>query len=103
MAMASLAAAAAVIHFVMVPSHMDEFSVEGVAFAVAGWLQLLVAFYLWTQPSRAILGFTILSNLGFIGRLGREPYGGPARRAELGHRRGGLGRRPHLRRPSKQA
>ena len=66
MAMASLAAAAAVIHFVMVPSHMDEFSVEGVAFAVAGWLQLLVAFYLWTQPSRAILGFTILSNLGFI-------------------------------------
>ena len=66
MAMASLAAAAAVIHFVMVPSHMDEFSVEGVAFAVAGWLQLLVAFYLWTQPSRAILGFTILSNLGFM-------------------------------------
>jgi len=66
MAMASLAAAAAVIHLVMVPSHMDEFPVEGIAFAVAGWLQLLVAFYLWTQPSRALLGFAVLSNVAFL-------------------------------------
>ena len=34
--MATLSAAAAVIHLVMVPSHMDEFAAEGVAFAVAG-------------------------------------------------------------------
>jgi hypothetical protein len=66
MAMASLSAAAAVIHFVMVPSHMDEFAAEGIAFAVAGWLQLLVAFYLWTQPTRALLGFTVLVNVGFV-------------------------------------
>jgi hypothetical protein len=67
MAMASLSAAAAVIHFVMVPSHMEEFATEGIAFAVAGWLQLLMAFYLWTQPSRALLGFTAAVNLAFIG------------------------------------
>ncbi len=66
MAMASLSAAAAVIHFVMVPSHMAEFATEGIAFAVAGWLQLLVAFYLWTQPTRAVLVFAALSNLAFI-------------------------------------
>lgn len=65
--MATLSAAAAVVHLVMVPSHMDEFAAEGIAFAVAGWLQLLVAFYLWTQPSRALLGFTALLNVAFIG------------------------------------
>ncbi|HYF45812.1 MAG TPA: hypothetical protein VD926_06340, partial [Acidimicrobiales bacterium] len=67
MAMAALSAAAAVIHFVMVPSHMDEFATEGVAFAVVGWLQLLIAFYLWTQPSRPLLGFSIVANAGVIG------------------------------------
>ena len=66
MAMAALSAAAAVVHFVMVPSHMDEFATEGIAFAVAGWLQLLIAFYVWTQPTRALLGFSVLVNLGFI-------------------------------------
>ena len=68
-----MAAAAAVIHFVMVPSHMDEFATEGIAFAVAGWLQLLVAFYLWTQPTRAMLGFAVLTNLAFIAVVGRQP------------------------------
>lgn len=66
-AMATLSAAAAVIHFVMVPSHMDEFAAEGVAFAIAGWLQLLAAFWLWTQPTRMVLGITIVANLAFIG------------------------------------
>jgi len=65
--MATLSAAAGVVHLVMVPSHMEEFAAEGIAFAVAGWLQLLVAFYLWTQPSRALLGFTALLNVVFIG------------------------------------
>jgi len=65
--MATLSAAAGVVHLVMVPSHMEEFAAEGIAFAVAGWLQLLVAFYLWTQPSRALLGFTALLNVAFIG------------------------------------
>src|SRR5690349_5572983 len=66
-AMATLSAAAAVIHFVMVPSHMDEFATEGIAFAIAGWLQLLAAFWLWTQPTRLVLGITILTNVAFIG------------------------------------
>jgi hypothetical protein len=66
-AMATLSAAAAVIHFVMVPSHMDEFATEGIAFAVAGWLQLLAAFWLWTQPTRLVLGITIITNVAFIG------------------------------------
>ena len=65
--MAALSAAAGVVHLVMVPSHMDTFAVEGVAFAVVGWLQLLVAFHLWTRPSRAVLGFAVLGNLGVIG------------------------------------
>ncbi len=91
MAMASLSAAAAVVHFVMVPSHMDEFAAEGIAFAVAGWLQLLVAFYLWTQPTRALLGFSVLANLGFIGAwavsrtagLPFGPHSGVAEEASL--------------------
>ncbi len=66
MGMAALAAAAGVIHLVMVPSHMDEFALEGVAFAVAGWLQLLVAFWLWTQPTRPLLGLTLGINGVFI-------------------------------------
>ena len=65
--MATLSAAAAVVHLVMVPSHMDEFAAEGIAFAVAGWLQLLVAFSLWTQPSRALLGFPALPTLPSLG------------------------------------
>lgn len=66
-AMATLSAAAAVIHFVMVPSHMDEFAAEGIAFAVAGWLQLLAAFWLWTQPTRPLLAFTVVTNAAFVG------------------------------------
>jgi hypothetical protein len=46
---------------------MDEFAAEGVAFAIAGWLQLLAAFWLWTQPTRLVLGITILTNLALIG------------------------------------
>ena len=66
-AMATLSAAAGVMHFVMVPSHMDEFAAEGVAFAIVGWLQLLAAFWLWTQPTRLVLGITIFTNTAFIG------------------------------------
>lgn len=42
-ATAALPGGAAVIHLVMVPSHWGESVVEGAGFAVAGWLQLVLA------------------------------------------------------------
>jgi hypothetical protein len=66
-ALAACSAAAGVIHLVMVPAHMAEYAPEGIAFAVAGWLQLLIAFRLWTRPGRAVLVLSILANLAFIG------------------------------------
>jgi hypothetical protein len=42
-ALASLLVGAAVIHLVMVSSHLDEWTAEGAAFLVAGWMQILLA------------------------------------------------------------
>lgn len=63
---ACLSGAAGVIHFVMVPSHMGEWAVEGVTFAVAGWFQLVVALLMLRRPSRALLGVTLVANVAFI-------------------------------------
>ncbi len=65
--LAVLSAGAGVVHLVMVPAHIQVATVEGLAFAGAGWLQVLVAFSLWTQPTRPDLGLTVVLNQAFIG------------------------------------
>jgi hypothetical protein len=64
---AGLSAAAGVIHFAMVPSHMGEWAAEGVAFAVVGWIQLAVALLVVVRPSRLLLAATIVANVAFVG------------------------------------
>lgn len=51
----------------MVPSHARESILEGIGFAVAGWLQLAVAFVLITRSSRPVLRLIIVFNLTMIG------------------------------------
>jgi hypothetical protein len=85
--LATLSAAAGVIHLVMVPSHMGESTIEGVGFAVAGWVQIILAMLIITAPSRAALRATIVANLAFIGawvvsRTAGLPFGDHAGHAE---------------------
>lgn len=78
--LAALSAAAAVIHLVMVPSHLGESTVEGVLFLVAAWVQVGLAVALFTRATRRVLAITIAANLVFIGswlvsRTVGLPYG----------------------------
>jgi hypothetical protein len=84
---AALSAAAGMIHLVMVPSHMAESSVEGIGFAVAGWVQLCVAVLVFARPSRMLLRASIVANLAFImawvvSRTAGLPFGEHAGHAE---------------------
>ena len=65
--LASLAAAAGVVHLVMVPSHAGEWLPEGVAFAVAGWVQIGLALLFVARPSRVAIRVSCLANVLFIG------------------------------------
>lgn len=87
LALAALSAGAGVIHFAMVPTHAASSSVEGVAFAVAGWFQLMVAAALIVRPNRRWLIATVAANLVFIGawawsRTLGLPFGAHAGTAE---------------------
>ncbi len=64
--LASLSAAAGAVHLVMVPSHARLWVAEGVAFALAGWLQIGLALLLVTRPSKAALRVSSLANVAFI-------------------------------------
>ena len=86
-ALAALSAGAAVIHFVMVPSHMDEWAAEGVAFALAGAFQLVTAVLIVRRPTRPLLWATLLVNAAMIGawvvtRTAGSPWGPHAGHAE---------------------
>jgi hypothetical protein len=65
--LATLSAAAGVIHLVMVPTHWGESVVEGLGFALAGWFQLAIAWLLFTRPTRGLLRVAALANVAFIG------------------------------------
>jgi hypothetical protein len=85
--LAGLSGAAGAIHLAMVPSHMDEWAAEGVAFAIAGWGQLVMALLLVARPSRALLRATIVANVAFVGawvvsRTAGSPFGPHAGHAE---------------------
>ena len=64
--LAVLSGAAGVIHLAMVPSHMDSSTVEGAGFAVTGWIQIGLALWVLTRPSRLILRILMLANVVFI-------------------------------------
>jgi hypothetical protein len=79
-ALATLCAAAGLIHLVMVPAHTQEATIEGVQFALAGWVQIVLAVWLAVRPTRAALLTTIALNAVFVGawimsRVWGLPYG----------------------------
>lgn len=65
--LATFSLAAGVIHLVMVPTHAQESGLDGVGFAVVGWLQIVGAIALLLKPSRRLLQVTVLVNLVVIG------------------------------------
>ena len=86
-ALGMLCGAAGVIHLVMVPTHTQLSTAEGVAFAVAGWTQVGLAVLLAARPNRSLLAVAIGANTMFIGawavsRVWGLPYGSHAWEAE---------------------
>jgi hypothetical protein len=76
--LAVLSGAAGAIHLAMVPSHMDSSTIEGVGFALTGWVQIGLALWLLARPSRAALRIVMLANVVFIGLwLVSRTYGLP--------------------------
>jgi hypothetical protein len=85
--LASLVLGAALIHLVMVPSHMNEWTAEGVAFAISGLAQLALAIAVWRRPTQLALWIGIALNALFIGawvwtRTAGSPWGPHAGHAE---------------------
>jgi hypothetical protein len=79
-ALAALMGGAAIIHFVMVPAHLDEWTAEGVAFLVVAWVQVALAIALVRRPSRSLLWLGIVANAAFAGawawtRIWGPPFG----------------------------
>ena len=80
MLFAALSAAAGVIHLAMVPAHATEWLPEGIAFAVAGWLQFGLAIGFFVRPSARLLRVSVVANLAFIAawavtRISGMPWG----------------------------
>lgn len=64
---ASATVAAGVIHLVMVPSHMGSWVTEGIGFAVAGWLQLGLAYAITMRARRSTALAVVAVNAVLIG------------------------------------
>jgi hypothetical protein len=64
--LASLTAAAGVVHLVMAPIHAGSSGVEAAGFALSGWVQLALAALLLVRPARAVLGATAGINLALV-------------------------------------
>jgi hypothetical protein len=85
--LAALSGAAGAIHLVMVPSHWDESVVEGIGFALAGWLQLTFAWIVLVRPRRDLVAAGVVGNLALIAawvwsRTAGLPFGAHAGHAE---------------------
>jgi len=65
--LAVLCAAAGLIHLVMVPTHFDASTADGVAFLAAGWAQLLLAVALVLRPRRSTVVAAGLVTVACIG------------------------------------
>ena len=64
--LAVLSGVAGAIHLAMVPSHWNESAVEGIGFAVTGWIQLSLAVWFLLNPKASVLRFAMVANLAFI-------------------------------------
>jgi hypothetical protein len=64
--LATLSLAAGGVHLAMVPSHADEWLLEGLAFAAAGALQIALALVFLLRPTSVALRVSCLTNAGFI-------------------------------------
>jgi hypothetical protein len=78
--LASLSLAAGVIHLAMVPVHAEH-SADAIGFAVAGWLQILLAIGLLVRPGRFMLQAAVAVNavvlaLWVWSRTAGLPFGG---------------------------
>ena len=65
--LAVLSGAAGVIHLAMVPSHWGSSVVEGLGFALTGWIQIVIAVMVLAGPARALLRVTMAVNVVAIG------------------------------------
>jgi hypothetical protein len=85
--LAALSGAAGAIHLAMVPSHVDEWAAEGIAFVVAGWLQLAFAVAVLVRPARWLLRAAVAVNVVFVAawavtRTAGAPFGPNSGHAE---------------------
>jgi hypothetical protein len=64
--LSALAAAAGVIHLVMIPAHAADWLPEGIAFAVAGWWQIGLAVVLLLRPGRKAVQIGAVSTVALI-------------------------------------
>ena len=85
--LAGLSIAAGAIHLVMVGSHAEASTLDGLQFAAAGWFQVITAFWLFARLSRLALVVTFVGNLGLIAAWGLSrtvglPWGAHAGAAE---------------------
>jgi hypothetical protein len=65
--LAALSASAGVVHLAMVPSHAADELWHGLAFAAAGWFQLIWAVLAVTRPGRRLLMAGAAANAAFVG------------------------------------
>lgn len=85
--LAALSGGAGAIHLAMVPSHWGQSVVDGIGFAIVGWLQLAFAVAIVSRPSRDLLRLAILLNYAAVvtwavSRTIGLPYGAHAGVAE---------------------
>ncbi|MEJ5254034.1 MAG: hypothetical protein WHS89_01675 [Acidimicrobiales bacterium] len=64
--LAVLSLCAGVVHLVMIPQHAQQGALEGWAFAIMGWAQVLAAIALIVRPSRRLLEAVMVVNLAII-------------------------------------
>ena len=64
--LASFSAAAGAIHLVMAPIHAGSSSAEALAFAAAGWFQLVFAGFILARPTKVWLQLAIAANVVFL-------------------------------------
>jgi hypothetical protein len=65
--LATLLAAAGVIHLVMIPVHMGESVLEGTMFVLAGWAQIGLALVIALRPSTRALAAVVATSAALIG------------------------------------
>ena len=64
--LAGFSVAAGAIHLVMVGAHAEASTLDGLQFALAGWFQVILAFWLFTKPGKLPLVLNLVVNLGLI-------------------------------------